>query len=114
LRGDTAGAGTGLPPMACRSLARGSARQRGGALAIDANEPPIVDALRGDIAGQGCLGYSPVVQSGRVRYVALRRSASEFLKPPSMRICTAATAIITAAVTRCTTASVVLLGKLKT
>lgn len=47
-------------------------------------------------------------------YRVLRRSASEFLRPPSMPICTAVTATITAAVTRCTTASVVLFGKVKT
>lgn len=42
-----------------------------------------------------------------------RSSANELRRPPSRRICTAATASITAAVTRWTTASVILLGKAK-
>lgn len=51
--------------------------------------------------------------ANRLSYGAFRRSASEFLSPPSMRIWMAATVTITAAVTKCTTASVVLLGKVK-
>jgi hypothetical protein len=58
---------------------------------------------------------NPWISLGRntatLGYGVFRRSASELLRPPSMPICITATAIITAAVTRCTTASVVLFGK---
>src|SRR6516165_12780776 len=56
----------------------------------------------------------PDARAALSAYGAFRRSPSEVLSPPSIRICIAATAIITPAVTKSTTASIVLLGKVKT
>ncbi len=69
-----------------------------------------IDSAQHRLAVAGAVRALSVVDQGCFE----RRSASELPSPPSRRICTAATATITAAVTRCTIASVTLLGNVNT